>query len=171
MINTLSINVLRFVLLLLIQVIVLNNINLFQLFNPYVYILFILLLPFNTPKWQIIISSFFLGILIDAFMNTPGINAAASVLLAYLRPFIIRFIAPSGGYEAEMKPTIESLGLQWFLSYTLLAAFLHHLLLFYIEVFRFSEFWDTLLRVIVNTIITSAIIIICQYLFYKKSKD
>lgn len=168
MVSTLINNTLRFFILIVIQVLILNNIQLFRIFNPYLYILFILLLPFNTPRWIVLFTSFFLGLFIDMFMNTIGMNIAASVFVAYLRPYIINFITPKGGYEPEMEPTIRSLGFYWFLGYVLIMIFLHHLFLFYIEVFNFSEFFSTLFRVFINSIITLSLVILSQYLFYGK---
>ena len=44
-------NIIRFVFLVLLQVLILNNIQFSGYINPYFYIYFILLLPFDTPRW------------------------------------------------------------------------------------------------------------------------
>ena len=79
-------NITRFILLILLQVTILSNINFLGFINPYLYVLFILLLPLNLDHWKVIIYSFLIGIIIDVFQDSGGINAAASLVAAYLKP-------------------------------------------------------------------------------------
>lgn len=161
--------ILRFVLLVMVQVLVLNRIRLGGYLNPYVYVLFLLLLPFEMPGWALLATAFFLGLSIDMFTDTPGMHAAACLFLAFCRPFVLRLTAPREGYENNTLPTLFNQGLRWFITYAGILVFLHHLLLFYVEVFRLSEFFSTLLRVILSTLLTLSIIVLTQYLFYKPS--
>lgn len=165
-------NIIRFILLVLIQVFVLNNIRINGYVNPYIYVLFILLLPFETPGWLLLLSSFALGLSVDIFSHTPGLNAAASVLMAFCRPAVIRLLSGTKGIEPGEKPGIADMGFRWFFLYSLILIFIHHLLLFYIEIFRFNEFIDTFYRVITSTAASLVLIILIQYLFMRKdSKD
>ncbi len=164
------IHIIRFIILILFQVLVLNNIQLGGYLNPYFYVLFILLLPFETPRWLLLLSAFLLGLFIDMFDNTMGINIAASLLMAYLRPYVIHFVASRQEYEPGIEPCIRDLGFSWFFSYSLTLVFIHHFALFYIEVFRFSEFLSTFYRVLASTIFTMVLIIMSQYLFFKPRK-
>ncbi|MFH1320402.1 MAG: rod shape-determining protein MreD [Bacteroidota bacterium] len=170
MVNYISRNTLRFIFLVLFQVLILNNIQFIGYINPYFYVLFILLLPFETPKWLLLVLAFVLGLSIDMFSNTMGMHAAASVFMAFCRPYLLHYIAPRGGYEFESKPTIPHLGLNWYLSYSGILVLLHHLVLFYIEVFHLSEFFSTFYRVVISFCLTMILIIISQYLLYGKKK-
>jgi hypothetical protein len=154
--------------LILLQVLVLNQINLFGYLDPYIYVLFILLLPFETPGWLLLLSAFFLGLGIDMFSGTSGIHTAASVLMAFSRPWIIRFIGSTKEIETGMEPGIMDMGFSWFFIYSVILIFIHHLMVFYLEIFTFSEFFMTFLRVVVNTFFTLALIILAQFLFYSK---
>src|SRR5476649_733601 len=87
--RTIIINALRFVVLVFIQVFLLKNIALYNLATPYFYILFILLLPFETPNVLLFILAFLMGLTIDAFYDTPGLHAAACSLLAFVRILFI----------------------------------------------------------------------------------
>jgi rod shape-determining protein MreD len=87
--NTIFINSLRFVLLVLLQVLLLNNINFLGYVNPYFYILFLVLYPFNTPQSLFMFLAFLLGLSIDAFEDSGGIHAAASLFIAYVRPVFL----------------------------------------------------------------------------------
>lgn len=159
----------NFVVLITLQILIFNNIQLGGFINPYVYILFILILPFDIPKWFLLFIGFFLGITIDLFSNTLGMHSSACVFMAFLRPFILKIIAPREGYESETYPTVSYYGINWFLKYSLLLIFAHHTFLFFVEVFRFSDFFSTLLRIILSTIFSFFLIVIAQY-FYRKQK-
>ena len=158
---------LRFFVLILVQVLLLNNIQLGGYINPYLYVLFILLLPLETPNWLLLLLAFLLGLGIDMFTNTMGMHAGACVFMAYCRPYITKLISPRDGYDMDTPPTLQNLGLNWFLTYSIVLVLLHHLFLFYIEVFRLHEFFPTLLRAILSSILTVTLILISQYLFYK----
>jgi len=163
------INILRFILLILLQVLVLNNINLGGYLNPYVYVMFILLLPFETPNWLLLLSAFVLGFTIDIFTASMGMHAAAATFMAFLRPSVSRIIHSRKEYEPGIKPGINDLGIRWFFSYTLILVFAHNLLLFFVEVFRFEEFFTTMSRVILSTMLSTLLIILIN-LLVKKDK-
>ena len=159
---------LRFFTLVLFQALILNQLNLHGYLNPYIYPLFLLLLPLQIAPWMLLLLGFALGISIDVFTNSMGMHTAASVLLAYLRPFALNAMIPSGGYEADDRPTIHSLGFGWFLRYTFVLIFMHHLLYFYVETFRFSNFFTTLFKVLASTTFSVSLIILTQYLWTPK---
>ncbi|MGQ8338437.1 rod shape-determining protein MreD [Sunxiuqinia sp. A32] len=156
-----------FIILVVIQVILLNNIQFSGYVNPYMYVLFILLLPFETPRYLILILGFLLGLVIDVFSNTPGIHASATTFLAFLRPQVISLISSRDSIEVDSSPRVKSMGMRWFWRYALILVFGHHLFLFFIEVFTFSGFIHTLLRSLLSTGFTFIIILISQFLMFK----
>lgn len=171
MLNEIIRNIIRFIVLVAVQVLIIKNIELGRFINPFIYVLFIIILPFETPKWVLLLSGFIMGITIDMFYDTAGMHAAACVFMAYIRPGILKLFSPRDGYEFGTQPTIQYLGVPWFLSYSAILIFLHHLILFYIEVFRFSEFFSTFFRVIISTIFTVLLVVISQYLFNRKKEQ
>lgn len=159
----------RFIFLVLFQVLILNHVDISGYVNPYFYIYFILLLPFSTPKWLLLLLSFLIGFTIDLFTHTMGLNAAACVVMAFARPFVIALI--SGGSDLTGDtPSIKYQDLKWFTNYAVILVVLHHFTLFFLEIFRFSEFFSTLLRVILSSIFTLLLIYISEYLFYPRKK-
>src|SRR6201999_576503 len=104
------INLLRFFILVFIQVFLLKNITLYNLSTPYLYILFILLLPFETPNVLLFVLSFLLGLLIDAFYDTPALHATACVLLAFVRVSFINITVQKEGFDNEPEPTLSIMG-------------------------------------------------------------
>ena len=169
MINVVLSNVFRILFLILIQVTLLNNVNLHNTINPYIYVLFVLLLPLNTPIWGLLLLSFFTGLIVDTFSNTPGLHTASLVFMAYCRPLVLRIVVPRAGYENEPTPSLKNMGDRWFITYASILVVFHHFVLFYLEVFRMSEFFITLFRVIASSIFTMAIILVVQYFFTKKT--
>jgi len=170
MTNLVSRNIIRFLFLIFFQVLVLNHINLGGYTNPYLYVYFILLLPFATPRWLLLVLAFIMGLSIDLFSNTPGLNAAATVLMAFCRPFVIRLISNIPEEEMGIQPSLRIQGFKWFLSYATILVLIHHFALFYLEIFRFTEFFQTLWRLILSSIFTLGLIFLSELIFYGRSK-
>ncbi len=167
MIKVLPRYIISFILLLTLQILVLNNIQLSGFINPYLYVLFILILPFETPKWMLLLLAFILGMVVDLFSHTPGMHTSATVFMAFLRPYVLEFFSPRDGYETETYPILRYYGLNWFLKYITILVLAHHLFLFYVEVFRFSDFFLTLGRALASSVFTIILVLISQY-FYRK---
>ncbi len=171
MINNVIKNSIRFILLVLLQVLIVQNIRLGSYIILLPYILFILLLPFETPKLVVLLASFFIGLTIDMFYDTAGLHAAACTLIGFSRYYILKLLSPREGYDPGLIPTVDSMGSIWFVTYAGLMIFIHHLFFFYLEIFRFDEFFRTLLRVILSTIGTFVFVYVIQFLFYKKTRN
>jgi hypothetical protein len=160
--------IVQFLVLLVLQLLLFNNIQFSGFINPYVYVLFFLLLPFTISRALMLILGLIMGLAIDLFMGTPGVHTAATVLVAFIRPWVLEFIAPHDGYDVNTLPRISYMGLEWFIKYTLIIVVIHHLVLFYIEIFSFAHFFHTLLKVILSSVFTSAFIILSQFFVFRK---
>ncbi len=161
-------NIVRFILLILLQVLVLNNMNLMGYMNPYVYILFILLLPADISGSLLLLLAFFTGLTVDFFGNTLGLNAAATVLMAFVRPGILNTFFKSIEFGQGEEPGIAKMGIGKFLRYTFLLVLIHHTALFFLEVFNFDEFGETLYRISISSLFSTFIILILVFLFGKR---
>ncbi len=161
-------NIVRFLVVILFQVLVMDNVMINGYMIPYIYLLFILLMPFETPRWTQLVLGFLLGMGIDLFLNTPGMHTAATVLVAFIRPYLLNLLAPRDGYDTDSFPRIHYYGFLWFLKYTLIIVVIHHFLLFYLEVFQLKDFLSTLLRVILSSILSTSTIILSQYFVFRK---
>jgi len=168
--RTIIVNTLRFISLVFIQVFLLKNITLYNLSTPYLYILFILLLPFETPNILLFILAFILGLTIDAFYDTPGLHTTACVLLALVRILFISITVQKEGFDNEPEPTLSIMGFRWFFTYALILTLFHHFFLFNMEVFRFSEIQYTLTRVFLSSLFTVFLIMVSGLLFYKSKE-
>jgi rod shape-determining protein MreD len=159
---------LMFVLLILLQVLVFNNIQFSGYINPYIYLLFILLLPFEIPDWLLLTICFLTGFIVDLFSLSPGMHSFATVFAGFARPYVLRLVSPRDGYEPGSGPSMMTYGFRWFFTYAMLIVLIHHTSLFYIEVFRFQDFFRTFFRVIVSSVFSLVFILMLEY--YRKGK-
>src|SRR5680860_380656 len=134
-----------FVSLVLIQVLILNHVQFSGFINPYAYVLFVLLLPLNSPRYVLLILGFLIGLTIDVFSNSLGVHAAATVFIAYIRPMVIGLIS-NREEDKNNYPGLAQNKFGWFVYYVSVMVFMHHIVLFYLEVFTFSNFFETLYR-------------------------
>lgn len=151
-------NIFRFVVLVTVQVLALNNIQFFGFINPYIYILFIFSLPVKLPRWITLILAFILGLSIDIFLNTPGIHAFATVLIAFLRNGTIKLFTEIEEGNNPV-PSFYTFGVGSYIKYVVTLVFIHHFTLFLLESFSFNHIGLTLLKVLFNSIITILIIL------------
>jgi rod shape-determining protein MreD len=168
MINSILRFGLIFILLLLLQVLLFNNIQFSGYVNPYVYIMFILLLPIEIPSWLLLLLSFATGLIVDFFSGSPGMHTSATVLTGFVRPYVLRIVSPRDGYESGSDPSMMIYGFRWFFAYTLLIVLVHHTTLFYLEVFRLADFFRTMLRVLLSTLFSMTFILLIE--FYRRGK-
>jgi rod shape-determining protein MreD len=155
-------NFARFFLLLIAQIVIFNNIDLFGYVNPFPYILFIILYPVNGNKNALLLSSFLLGLLMDLFWNSGGIHTTACLTLAYLRPYLFKF-SFGLSYEYQTVKILDKLSPERF-SFIVLSVILHHFTLFILEIFTLMSIWEIIVRTLVSTIYTTILSILIIYL-------
>ncbi|HPJ78460.1 MAG: rod shape-determining protein MreD [Prolixibacteraceae bacterium] len=156
-----------FVVLVLLQVLLFNQIHLGGFLNPFMYVLFILLLPLSMPRYAVLLLSFFLGMTIDWFSNSPGLHASASVLMGFLRSPVISLITQKESEQSDY-PGLQQTGWRWFLTYAVFLVVIHHLFLFFIEVFSFENFFRTLLRSLASSVFTLVMIFLSQFIIFRE---
>lgn len=160
--SALFVNIIRFILLLAVQIVVFNNMNFLGYISPYPYLLFIILYPVNSNKSGLLAASFFLGFIMDLFSNSPGFHTTACIVLAYYRPYLFKF-AFGLSYEYQTIKLNDSLTPERF-TFLLLSVIIHHIILFTLEVFKFTLILDILLRTLLSSVFTLIICIIIIYI-------
>ena len=164
--------ILRFLLFVLFQALVLDKILLFNLVTPYLYFLFILWLPFKINRALLMGLGFLLGFAIDSFRHNPGFHAAACVLIAYLRPFLINMLIPQEGAESNYEaPSFKSMG--GVLRYMIFAGILtviHHFWLFVLMAWQFGNFWYLLGKTLAGMMVSLVLIFIIELIFDRKQR-
>ncbi|MFN8777436.1 MAG: rod shape-determining protein MreD [Flavobacteriales bacterium] len=160
-------NLLRILFLILLQALVVSKILLLDgLILPWIYIFAILMLPFETPRWLVLVIAFGTGLVMDYFTGPMGLHTTACVVLGYMQPLIQRLLAPREGYEINERPTIQKMGLPWYLTYGTILTLIHHVVLFFLEVLRLHDFFYTLIHVLLSVMATMVLMVLGQYLIY-----
>lgn len=162
---TLIRNIIRFILLLFVQVLAFDNMRLGNFIHPYINVLFVMLLPFDTPKWRLLINGFLIGMAVDIFNGTPGLNAAAMVFMAFIRPNIIGLTTRKSDIEDKTNPSITEMGLKWFIIYGLLLLIVHNFVLFLLEAFSLKLLGLVMLEVLCSVPVSLFLIILIIYVF------
>ncbi len=161
------INIARFVLLVFLQVFLLNNINLGGYINPYVYILFILLYPSDGNTTLLIFLSFLLGLSVDIFEDSGGVHAAACAFVAYIRPLVLKY---SFGTSYEYNTiNLKKSGATERILYIASIVFLHHFVMFALEIFSFEHTLLLLKSTLFSGIFTFVLILGSLIIFTKKT--
>lgn len=142
-----------FVGLVLLQVLILNNVHIGGYATPFLYVYFILKFASGTSRNELMLWGFAIGLAVDVFSNTPGMNAAATTLLAFVRPLFLRLFTPRDLLDS-IVPSFNTMGTSPFLKYMVLSVFVHHLVLLSIEFFSFTSLPLLLLRVAACTLLT-----------------
>ena len=165
-------NIIRFALFTLVQVYVLNKIpHLHQFIVPYLYYLFLLWLPFSISRIGLLVTGFLTGLALDFFTMTPGLHAAACVLLAYCRPFVINILTPKDPSEFNYRePSPRAMGWTPYMVYALVLTVLHHGYLTMLEWLSFGTLLGFLIKVVATTAISMFLIITTELLFPRRMK-
>jgi len=166
--NSILINSVRFVVLILVQILIFDNIDFMGYINPYPYMLFILVYPFNANRSLYLIIAFLTGLTIDMFGNSGGIHAAACLVIAYFRPIALRL---TFGLSYEYN-TIKLPNVSFYerLLYISSLVFTHHLVLFSLEVFNIANIIYILKKTLFTGIFTSTLCFMFNIFFSSRQE-
>ena len=160
----------RFLFFVFLQTFIFNQLEI----SPYVHImvspLYVMLLPFELSVIRLLLTSFLLGLCIDALSNTYGLHASSLVFMGYIRPVVFRWFAPRDGYDPIKTPSIFDMGNKWFLLVFSTLLLFHHFWFFFMESFSLSEILLILQKTFPSSLLSFIVCIILQTLFLKKSK-
>lgn len=168
----------KFCIFILIQTQILDKIGLrwwtqpsgFPVFVPFIYPLFILLLPLETPVWLLLLIGFGTGITMDVFNNTAGMHAFACVLMAYLRTNVLNALLPKHLSEyGNQTPGIKNMGWMPFLTYSSFLIFIHHCVFFIIEMWNLDNVGYLALKILAS-VVTSMLLIVCYLLLFTQQR-
>lgn len=148
--------------LVLLQVLVLNNIHIGEFATPFLYVYFVLKMSSDTPRNHQMLWAFGIGLVIDIFDNTVGMNAAAFVLMAFARPTFLRLFTPRDTYDS-FTPSKRSMGTASFMRYLIICVLIHHTALLTIESFSFISVGMLGLRILLSTALTIICIVAIEW--------
>ncbi len=160
-------NIVRFVIAVLVQVLICNHIDFMGYINPMVYIYFILLFPFNSNKSLFLVVAFLLGLSVDMFSDSGGAHAAACVIIAYIRPFVLRFAFGISYEHQSIK--LENTAFGQRMVYIIILTLVHHFFVFLLEIFNISNILLVLRNTLFFGIFTILIITLSITFFSRKN--
>lgn len=160
-------HIIRFVLLVLFQVILFNHINFLGFINPYIYLIFIIFYPIKNNRLLFIFLSFLIGLTVDMFSDSGGIHAAASVCIAYARPVFLKFAFGTMYEHNNVK--FNNTDFVARLIYIALLTLLHHIVLFSLEIFSISRILMVLQKTLCSGIFTILMITLISIIFSRKT--
>jgi len=166
--NKVIANILRFILLLTIQILICNQIHLFRFINPHIYVLALLLLPLSIPKPLQYVIAFATGLVVDCFVMTYGVHASASLMVLFVRPYLVSLLDEKNVLDANesFMPGVKPF--KWLFLYSFILVFVHHLLITFLEVFSFQRFGYNLFATFMNTLFTTIAILAIEYIFMSR---
>lgn len=168
--NSIPKHVIRFLLLVILQVLIFNQLDFGFGIHIIILPLFVMLLPFEISILSILTFAFLIGFITDIFSNTYGLHTSSILMMAYFRPILFKKFAPTDGYDPLKEPTIFDMGNRWFLSVFGSLLLIHHFWYFLIEVFRINEFFFILQNTIFSCIISFLMAIVLQILMIKRER-
>lgn len=164
--------IILFIVLVLLQALLFNNIEISGFLNIYIYMLFILILPGDIAGWALLLLCGLMGVTIDLICGTSGMHTIATLLMGFLRPSVLRLFVGSDINLIEGAPASPRIGTRKFLQYAGLLVFVHNAMFFFLETLTFVGFGYTLIRILLSTAASVAMIYFCQLpLFRYKGND
>lgn len=165
-------NIVRFIFIMFFQIFVLNKIPpLHQFIVPYFYFVFILWLPFSIKRISLLFISFAVGMVADMFFKTPGLHAAACLLIAYVRPFLINLLLPKEATDwGNEEPTKKTMGSVPYTTYLVILTLLHHFYLILLEWMQFGSFLYFIAKLVATSLVSLLLILIADLFFNRKSR-
>jgi hypothetical protein len=165
-------NIFRFAIFILVQWFVLFKVPpLHRFIVPYIYYLFILWLPFSIPRFWLLVIGFLTGLSLDYFTQTPGLHAAACVLIAYIRPFIINLLLPKDTSEFNYRePSPRTMGWTPYAVYVLVLTLFHHSYMLLLEWLSFGSILTFFVKLVATTGISFLLIFTTELLFPRKMR-
>jgi hypothetical protein len=165
-------NIIRFIIIMVVQLFVLNNVPpLHQFIVPYFYFVFILWLPFRITRTALLFVAFSVGYLTDMFYKTPGLHLAACVLIAFIRPSFIQLLLPKEATEwGNDEPTRKTMGQVPYLTYIVVMTLIHHFYFILLEWLQFGSFFYFTGKLIGTTAVSLFLIIIADLLINRNSR-
>jgi rod shape-determining protein MreD len=159
-----------FVFYIALQVLVLNNIHLFRIMTPFLYLYIIIKIPVSITRSQVIAISFMVGLVIDIFSNTQGMHMAACSLAGMVRnPLMYTFSGKE--LTEEDTPSYQTLGVTSFMKYVISLVALHHVILFLVESISLFDPVFLIFRIFACVCLTVLLIFITEAFHIKQKKS
>lgn len=148
----------RYAVVMLLQVLLFNQLQLWGVCHPYIYVMCLLMMPLTLSQHADMIIGGVVGLVMDVFCNTLGVHAAACILIMFIRPYLVGVLV-SDKDRINEQLTIRTLGMEAMVKYVVILVLLHHLTVFMLAAWSWTHFWFVLAETAVSSLLTIGIII------------
>lgn len=161
---------LQMLLLLAVDIFVVSRLEIGIYFIPHIYFMSLLMLPVRTTRAWLLLLGFFMGLVVDVFMNTGGLHAAAGTMMMFIRIFTLRMFLSPEDEDNNISPGLYSLGTRGYLIYSSILILAHQFTFFFLEVFKTDSFFLILKKTLASTVLNILLLLFMQLLFTKPVK-
>ena len=156
----------RYVIVMLLQVLLFDQLQLWGVCHPYIYILCLLMLPITLPHSVDMVIGAIIGLIMDVFCNSLGVHTASCILIMFIRPYLIGAIVNDKDRLNE-QISLRSIGMEAMIKYVVILVIIHHLVVFSLAAWSWHHIGFILLETLVSSIVTISIIIGYNALRYR----
>ena len=156
----------RYVIVMLLQVLLFNQLQLWGVCHPYIYVLCLLMMPITLPHSADMVIGAVVGLIMDVFCNSLGIHMASCILLMFIRPYLLGGIVNDKDRLNE-QISLRTLGPEAMLKYVAILVLIHHLTVFALAAWSWSHIGFVLLETVVSSVVTILVVIGYNALAYK----
>lgn len=156
----------RYIVVMLLQVLLFDQLQLFGVCHPYIYILCLLMMPITLQHSLDMIIGAVVGIIMDVFCNSLGVHMAACILLMFLRPYVLGAVV-SDKDRLNEQINLRTIGMEAFVKYVVILVVIHHLTVFMLAAWSWSHIGFVLIETVVSSLVTGLVIIGYNALTYK----
>ena len=150
--------IIRYIVVMILQVLLFNQLQLLGVCHPYVYLLCLLMMPITLPHNVEMLIGAVVGLVMDIFCNSLGIHTASCILVMFIRPYLLGALVNEKDRLNE-QISLRSIGFEAFLKYIVILVVVHHLAVFALAAWSWSHFGFVLLETLVSSILTILLII------------
>lgn len=155
---TWSRQIVRAIVIVLLQVLLFNHLQIAGWGFPMVYVLILMNLPANTPRWAEMLIGAVLGLIFDVFNTSLGVNMAACVAFTFIRPIILAHLVQDLE-RVKGEVYIRSIGTIEYIRTLVFLTVLHHLMVFLLEAWSLHNWWMVIIQTLLSSLMTLTIII------------
>jgi rod shape-determining protein MreD len=156
----------RYVVVMLLQILLFNQLQLWGVCHPYIYIMCLLMLPITLPHSVDMLIGAVIGLIMDVFCNSMGIHIAACIMIMFIRPYLLGVLV-NDKERLNEQIHLRSIGMEALIKYTMILVVIHHLMVFSLAAWSWHHWFFVLMETIVSSIVTISIIIGYNALRYR----
>lgn len=149
--------ILQLLVVMCIQVLIINHLQFLGICHPYIFIMFLIMMPITLPHSIEMILAMGVGLVMDLFCNSLGVHMAACVLISYLRRLIIgNLVMDMNRLKGEINS--HSIG-STFIKYALIIIILYHMMVVLLSAWSFAHVGLNVLQILLSSLLSGLMII------------